>query len=343
MRRLQLGRSDLWATQVGFGGLPLQRLDASQAVQVVRHALDRGINFIDTARRYTVSEGYIGQALAGRRDQVILASKSPARDAADVRADVETSLRTLQVEHIDLYQLHAVSDEETYQRVMAPGGGLEGLRAAQEAGQIGEIGITSHSLEIACQAVATGLFCMVMIPFNFLTTDPAEQLLPLCRQHQTTLIAMKPMGGGIFQRADLALGYLAQFPDVLQLVGIERTEEVDEIVDLAGRGFPLGPAAQEEMAQLREELGTRFCRRCAYCLPCEEGVPIPDVLVFEAMWRRLPPERAFAMVEERMALAENCIACEACVARCPYHLPIPDLIQEQLALYRERLAAHTPG
>jgi len=340
VKRVRLGKSELWATEVGFGGLPLQRLEAAEAVRVVHHALDMGINYIDTARGYTTSEEQIGRGIASRRDEVILASKSPKRDAVGIRAALETSLRTLNVECIDLYQLHAVSDEDAYRQVMGPGGALEGLVAAREAGWIREIGLTSHSMEMARQAAATGLFRSVMYPFNFVTTEVEDQLLPLCREHQTTLIAMKPMGGGIFERADLALGYLGRFPDVIKLVGIEKVAEIDEIVHLAESGFPLSPEAEEEMARLRQDLGTAFCRRCGYCLPCEQDIPIPEVLIFHAMWRRLPAQRALKNAREAMEKAEACIACEECVARCPYSLPIPELIQEQLALYQERLATH---
>ncbi|NLE77142.1 MAG: aldo/keto reductase, partial [Chloroflexi bacterium] len=294
MKTFRLGRSDFQVTEVGFGALPLQRLHAAEAERVVRRALERGINFIDTARAYTVSEGYLAAALAGCRDQVVLATKTQKTDAAGAREHLETSLRTLQVETIDLYQLHGVNNRAAWDQATGPGGALEALAAAKQAGLIREIGLTSHSLEMALLAAESGLFCTIMYPFNFIMTDAAQRVIPACREKGATFIAMKPMGGGMFPRADVALSYFARFPDVLKLVGMEKVEEVDEVVELAEAGFPASADAQAEMVRQREALGTRFCRRCGYCLPCPQGIPIPLVMVFEAVWARLSPEQALA-------------------------------------------------
>ena len=258
-----------------------------------------------------------------------------------MRAELETSLRTLEVDTIDLYQMHNVGSLEAYEQVMGPGGALEELVSAREEGLIRAIGLTSHSLEMAQEAAACGQIDTLMFPFNFIMSHVAEQLLPLCRQHGVTLLAMKPMGGGVFERADVAFGYLGQFPDVVKLVGIERAEEIDEIIELAAGGFALSADLEAEMARLREELGTNFCRRCGYCLPCPQGIEIPGVLTFESAWRRMTPERTLRMFGPRLEKARDCVECRQCVERCPYDLAVPELLKEQLALYDQYFPAQT--
>jgi len=341
IKRLSLGSSDLRVTEVGIGSIPFQRLDTSEAVRLVNYGLDRGVNFIDSARGYGASEERIGRAIKGRRQEVVLASKSPARDAADMREALETSLRLLGVECIDLYQIHNASNDEAYEKAIGSGGALEALVAACEAGMVREIGLTSHSLDVALRAAESGHFSTIMYPLNFVAMEAVDRLIPLCQERGIVFIAMKPMAGGLLDRADLALGYLGQFPDAIKLVGIQKTDEIDEIVGLAERGFPLSPEAHVEMAQMRKELGTSFCRRCGYCLPCPEGINISSALSFAAMWRRVNVEKIIDRERDNMERARSCTACEECVARCPYTLPIPDLIREQLAFYESVVADYS--
>ena len=308
-RVLPLGGSGFRVTEIAFGGIPIRRLDAAEAVRVVQHCLDRGISFIDTARGYGASEELIGKAIRGRRDQVVLASKSHAQDAAGIRAELETSLRTLGIDCIDLYQLHNVSDDAQYEHLMGPGGAFEGVVKAQEIGLVREIGITSHSLRMALKAAKSGLFTSIMVPFNFISTEAAEHLIPLCEENSVAFLAMKPMGGGVLERADLAFGYLGQFPNTIKIVGIQKTEEIDEILELAEQGFRLSPQGELEIQQMRDGLGTRFCRRCGYCMPCDQGVPITSIMTFASIWQRLSSNAMLERSGEAMQKLDNCIEC----------------------------------
>jgi predicted aldo/keto reductase-like oxidoreductase len=341
MDHVRLGKTELEVSRVGFGGIPIQRLSEDEAVAVVRACLELGITFIDTAHGYTTSEERIGQAIAGRRDEIVLATKTPARDREGAQQQIELSLRRLGVERIDLIQLHGVSTYEAMEAVLGPGGALEALRAAHDRGQVDHIGFSSHSIEMAQEMIETGLFETVQFPFNFIATAAAEELVPLAQEHDMGFIAMKPMGGGLLERADLAFKYLFQFPQVVPDPGIERVEEMQQIVALAEEGAGLSSEDWVAIEDIRQDLGTRFCRRCNYCQPCTQGIPISGVLSYRSTWKRMPPESTLGEGWQRqMALAETCVECAECEERCPYDLPIRDLLKESVAFFNAELARY---
>jgi hypothetical protein len=334
MRTIRLGRTNLAVSEIGFGGIPIQRLSTQGAVEVVRRCLDLGVTFIDTAHGYTSSEERIGLAIAGRREGLVLATKSPARDGETMAQHLALSLQRLGVTHIDLYQFHGVSSPEDYDKVLAPGGALERAREAQASGRIGHIGVTTHSLPLGKDMVASGHFETIMIPFNVINSEPQEELLPLCRQHDVGLIAMKPMGGGMFFDARPAYYYLRQFPDVLPLVGIENVAEIEEFVALSQTPATLSARDLAEIARLRDELGKRFCRRCEYCQPCPQGIQISTVLSLRGFSRRFPEDRIFGEWGQGvMQIAATCQECGECESRCPYALSIRSLLKEAIAWF----------
>jgi predicted aldo/keto reductase-like oxidoreductase len=336
METIRLGKTGLMVTRLGFGGIPIQRLDEAGAVRVVRKCLEHGINFIDTAANYSTSEERVGRAIAGRRDGLIIATKTMQRTREGVEKELKRSLSRLGVDHIDLYQLHAVNTFDEYRQVTALGGAMEALREAYKSGLVKHVGCTSHSADVAKEAVKSGLFETLMFPLNFVACEAADELLPLCREHNVGFIAMKPIGGGMLDNAVIAVKYLLQYDDVLILAGIEKEEEIDEIAGVLA-GLPgLTDAERREMEWVRKELGTRFCRRCDYCKPCPEGVPISLVMITKSFLRRMPIERlATGWFADGMKDAENCTRCGECLSKCPYGLPIPDMIEENLALFKE--------
>jgi predicted aldo/keto reductase-like oxidoreductase len=337
MRTVRLGRSGLEVSAVGFGGIPIVPLSFDEGVAVVRYGADRGLTFFDTAKLYRDSEKKIGKALEPVRDRVVLATKTTSRDAEKVRRDVASSLANLRTDRIDLYQLHNVSSPAFLERVLADDGAYQALAEARSAGTVGAIGVTSHSLETAVQACRTGLFDTVQVPFNFIEQEAARELFTAARAENTGIIAMKPLGGGWLDNARLCFGFLQQYPDVVPIPGIVRTSEVDEIVSLYDAPVRLTEADEAEMERIRAELGPRFCHRCEYCMPCEQQIQIPAVLGFPTMVKRFGAETALAISEKAMQGAESCTACGQCIERCPYDLPIPELLQQNLALYREQV------
>ena len=341
MRTVELGKTGLMVSEVGFGGIPIQRLSEEGAIEVVRHCLDVGVTYIDTAHGYTTSEARIGKAIAGRRDGLVLATKSHGLDAETFTAEMEQSFASLGVEHIDLYQFHGVSSKEAYDKVSAPGGPLDVARAAQDAGRIGHLGVTSHNLDVSLMLAACGHFETLMFPFNLIMREPTEKLIPLCREQGVGFIAMKPMGGGMLEDAGPAFKYLRQVPGIEPLVGIQADAEIDEIVKLYEGPATLSDAERAEIERLRETLGTRFCRSCDYCQPCQQGIRISSVMRLKSHARRFSEERVFGeWGRSNVSLAETCVDCGECETRCPYELPIREVMRENMAWYGEQLALY---
>lgn len=337
MHQVRLGRTELMVSTVGFGGIPIQRLTEDGAVAVVRHCLDCGVNFIDTANGYTTSEERIGKAIEGRRDGLglVIATKSGARTGEGVREHLALSLERLGVETIDLYQFHGVSTLEDYRKTLAVGGPLDVVREAQAAGKVRHIGITSHSLETALEAVRSGHFETIMFPFNFVANEEAEKLIPVAKEHDVGFIAMKPLAGGMLENATIAFKYLRRFPDVIPVVGIQQTAEIDEIVSIMEGPAEMSASEKAEMAGIKEELGLRFCRRCGYCQPCPQGIAIPLVMTLQSFVKRMPLEHVLGGgVARAMEAAKKCIQCGECEKKCPYGLPIREMIEEALTLWR---------
>ncbi|UCH50796.1 MAG: aldo/keto reductase [Chloroflexota bacterium] len=338
MEKIRLGKTDMLVSRLGFGGIPIQRLSEDDAVAVVKRCLDLGITFLDTANGYTTSEERIGKAIAGRREEVVIATKSLSRKREGTEKHLNLSLERLNVKYIDLYQFHGISDEASLDMILAPDGPLAFAEKARDKGLIKHIGITSHQIDVAKEAVASDHFETIMFPFNFVTSEAADELIPLARKHDVGFIAMKPLAGGMIDNARIAFKYLFQFPDIVTIPGIERVSEIEEIVRVLADSKTVTAAEKKEMQKLKDELGTRFCHRCDYCQPCDEGIMISNVMAYPGLRRRIPPERLFGgpwgqMVEK----AATCTECGECEEKCPYDLPIRELLAEYVKEYRKDL------
>lgn len=335
MDTIRLGETDMMVSRLGFGGIPIQRVTEEDAVEVVRKCLELGITFIDTANAYSNSEERIGKAISGRRDQLIIATKSTSRDREGMENHLKQSLKQLGVESIDLYQFHAVNDFDAYNKILDPNGPMAVMQEAKRAGLVKHIGITSHSMDVAKEAVKSDHFETVMFPFNFVVSEAADELLPLAREHDVGFIGMKPLAGGMLDNVNIAFKYLLQFPDVVPIPGVQMTHEIDEIMQVLEGSWQMTEAEQKEMQRIREELGTRFCRRCDYCQPCTEGIPISMVMNIKGFLKRMPLERVFSgWIAAGMEKAVNCNKCGECEPRCPYNLPIMEMVEESSDLYQ---------
>jgi predicted aldo/keto reductase-like oxidoreductase len=331
MNRVVLGKTGIEAVRFGFGGIPIQRVSEREAVEVVLHALQKGMDFIDTSRMYTNSETRIGKALRETDKKVTVATKSFSRTADGILKDIETSLEQLQLDYIDLYQCHSVSNEEEYRTVTGPGGALKGLMRAKEQGIIGHAGITSHSLDLLEKAVDDGLFETIMVCYSFLEPAAADKVIPKAREKQIGILAMKPLSGGVIESPAAALKWVFRCPDVLVLAGVEKKE----YIDLNWEVFQGDPALTDEEQLAIERIGAefknKFCRRCDYCLPCPANIPIQFALGVQSMVRRMGTQiLQQPMFKGIWENARNCTECGDCMQRCPYELPIPDMIKENL-------------
>ena len=335
MEKVRLGRTEMMVTGLGFGGIPIQRVPEKEAIAVVNKCLDLGINFLDTANGYTTSEERIGRAIKGKREEIILATKSLARTREDIEKHLKLSLERLGTDYIDLYQLHNVSDAETLETVLDPNGPRAVIEDAKKAGVVKHIGITSHQVDVAKDIIKTDLFETIMFPFNFMVYEGNDELLSLARQHDVGFIAMKPLAGGMIDNATVAIKYLLQFPDIVLIPGIERVPEIEEIARVYEGPKELTAAEKQEMERIKEELGTKFCRRCDYCQPCTVGISISDVMAFPNLVKRLPPVRLYSgKFAESFEKAADCTDCGECEERCPYNLPIRDMMKEHLKMHR---------
>ncbi len=333
MKTTQLGRTGLEVSELGFGGIPILRLESGQAERILGKAFDLGITLYDTAHLYGDSEGKIGRALHGVRDQVVLASKTMKRDAAGAAEQLHNSLRELQTEWIDVFQCHQVSAESEWKEISGPSGALEALSKARDKGQVRFLGVSSHSQEMAVKLVQTGMFDTVQFPFNIIENEPREALFPAARDRGMGILAMKPFAGGVIDDARLAFAFLRQEPGIIPIPGFDSEAAVEEVVGLFERDNEVTNDDLRQMEELRNRLGNRFCRRCEYCLPCPNGVAIPTAMGYPILVSRMSPPTATAFAAKAMETVPLCADCEECLEKCPYNLPIPDMIKEHYAQY----------
>ena len=334
MRFQPLGNTGLKVSELGFGGIPILRLESNEAERIVRHAFDRGINFFDTANAYRDSEAKIGETFAGMRDRVIIATKTMRRDGKGALDNLEQSLRMLRTDYIDLYQFHQVAQENVWETICAPGGALEVLQKAKEAGKIRFLGITSHSRTMAIKLIQTGLFSTIQFPFNFIEEAASVDLHPEARRLGLGILAMKPFAGGMIDNATIAFKYLRQYPDVLPLPGFDSIAAIDEVVSFYEKANVVTVEDETKMAEYRRELGQQFCRRCEYCQPCPQGVMITPAMGYQVAARRMSPRVSVEFSREAMETVPRCIECGLCIQRCPYNLPIPTMLKKHYAMWQ---------
>jgi predicted aldo/keto reductase-like oxidoreductase len=321
-------------SRLAFGGIPIQRLSRQDGVRLVADILELGINFIDTAHSYGHSEELIGEAMRTvSRVSLVIATKSPASDRGGFLADLNESLRRLRTDYIDIFQFHGVSSREKMATVMGPGGALEGMEEGIRAGMIRFPAFSSHSLPIAAEMIRTGRFDAVQVPFNFVDSAAAEELIPLARRSDMGIIAMKPLGGGLLDDAQLCFRFLLQHPEVVPDPGIETLPQLQEIIGVMESGGPLSTEENRRIGQYREQLGREWCHRCEYCQPCPRHIFISAVLTAKSFTVRMPLEKVKSFVEAPMKAAQSCEECRQCVERCPYHLDIPVLLKKQRGIW----------
>ena len=328
-----LGKTGLKISRLGLGGIPIQKIDAEGTKPLIQKLMAQGVNYIDTARGYTVSEEYLGYALEGVRDRFVLATKSMARTKEAMQKDIAISLKNLRTDYIDLYQIHNPNANDLEQ-VMAPGGALEALKEAKSQGKIGHIGITLHSADLFRQAVELPWVETIMFPYNIVETQ-GEELIAKCAEKNIGFICMKPLAGGAIEDATTALRFVVSNPNVTVVIpGMADEAEIVQNVSAAADTAPLTAQEQEKVAEIRKFLGTNFCRRCNYCAPCTQGINIPAVFLFEGYYSRYNlKDWAVERYASLAKTASDCISCGACEARCPYQLPISQMMKNAASVF----------
>ncbi|KRQ87373.1 General stress protein 69 [Caloramator mitchellensis] len=322
-----LGRTNLMVSEVGFGGIPIQKLTQDEAAKVLIKAEEYGINFVDSARGYTCSEEYIGNALKGRRQKWIIATKSMARSYDDMKRDIETSLKNFRTDYIDIYQLHNIKEMSIYEQVLAEDGAYRALVEAKKQGKIGHIGITAHSLDVLKVAVESHYFETIMYPYNIIERQ-ATDVFKRAKEKDIGVIAMKPMAGGALSDGELAVKFILK-DDFISTV-IPGMASIEEVVENArASGAALKQSELELCDKIANEMDNNFCRRCGYCAPCPQNIDIPFSFILRSYHQNYDLK---GWAKERYAAlnghASDCRECGLCESKCPYNLPIRKMLKE---------------
>lgn len=338
MIKKYLGKTDILVNRVGLGGIPIQRVNEEDASDVINHALDLGVNFIDSARGYTISESYIGASLGNRRKDIYLATKSMARTYVQMQKDIETSLHNFQTDYIDLYQMHNVKSIEEFNIVIGEDGAYKALKEAKEKGLIKHIGITSHSQDFLTWLINSSycdLIETIQFPINFIE-DNGIELLKLAKEKGIGTIAMKPLGGGAIDKGSIAIKWLLNLECLdVAIPGIGSIAEADDIFSIKDLSF--SKEEIEYMNNLKESLQGDFCHRCGYCMPCTKGIDIPGTFTLERYYLYYGlKDWAETRYKNASVLPSACINCGACVKRCPYNLDIPNKLKKIVKLFEEK-------
>lgn len=332
MGKVRLGSTGIIVNKTGFGGLPIQRISDEAAEKLLWMAYDAGINFYDTGKTYSDSEVKLGRILSKVRNNVYIATKTPAKNAEDFWKDLEASLERLQTDYIDIYQFHNPPF------CPKPGDGTGLYEAALEAksqGKIKHIGISSHKIPIAEEVIASGLYEVLQFPFCYLVSEKDMEIVEACKKADIGFIAMKALAGGVINNAKAAYAFQEQYDHVVPVWGIQRESELQEFISYMNHP----PVMDEEMKAVIEndirELSGDFCRGCGYCLPCPAGIPINNCARMSLLLRRSSLQTFLGEVwQENMKKIENCINCGACASRCPYGLNPPEMLRRNYEDYK---------
>ena len=332
MKTVRLGRTNIVVNRNGFGALPVQRVDKDMAKIILRKAYDNGINFFDTARAYSDSEEKIGLALSDVRDKIYISTKTMATTVEGFWKDLETSLKMMKTDYIDIYQFHNPDF------CPKPGDGsmlYEAMLEAKKQGKIHYIGLTNHRLHIAKEAVESGLYDTLQFPFSYLASDKEEELVNLCKEKDIGFICMKALSGGLITRSDAAYAYLATFDNTLPIWGVQKESELDEFIEYNENPPKLTEEINKIIEHDRQELAGEFCRGCGYCMPCPMGIEINQCARMSLMLRRSPSAGWLnEHWQNEMKKIETCINCGQCKSKCPYNLNTPELLKKNYEDYK---------
>ena len=337
MEYTNLGNTGLKVSRLGFGGIPIQRITQEEATALIRKLPEYGINYIDTARGYTVSEEYLGIAMEGIRDKFVLATKSMARTREAMEKDIETSLKNLRTDHIDLYQVHNAPPAQM-NIVTGKGGALEALLEAKAAGKIGHIGITAHEISTFEMGLEMDWVKTIMFPYNFVELQAAD-LIRKCAEKGKGFICMKPLAGGAIENAPLAMRFIASNKDItVNIPGMANEDELKQNVAAACDPASLSEEELREVQNIRDTLGNQFCRRCNYCQPCTMGINISFCFTINGYLTRYGLKDWAIGRYKGMAVEPNaCIECGMCESRCPYHLPIIEMLKDVYSNFQKEI------
>lgn len=336
MKQITLGKTGITVPQNAFGALPIQRVSKEMAVKLLRRAYEGGMRFFDTARAYSDSEEKVGAAFDGMREKVFIATKTGAKTPEEFWNHLETSLRNLRTDYVDLYQFHCA--DQCYR----PGDGTgmyECMLEAKRQGKIRHIGITAHKLYIAEEIVESGLYETLQYPFSYLSSEREKQLVENCKKADMGFIAMKALAGGLINRSEAAMAFISQYDQVLPIWGIQKEKELEEWLGYMEETPGMTEEIKAFIEKEQQELTGEFCRGCGYCMPCPAGIQINQCARMSLMLRRAPSAAWLTPeMQAEMRKIEGCLECGQCMKKCPYELNTPELLKKNYEDYKRVLA-----
>lgn len=336
MREITLGSTGITVPQNGFGALPVQRVDQETAVKLLRKAYEGGMRFFDTARAYSDSEEKVGEAFEGIRENIYIATKTAAKTPEQFWEQLETSLKNLRTDYIDIYQFHCA--DQCY--VPGDGTGMyEAMLEAKAQGKIRHIGITAHKIGVAQESIKCGYYETLQFPFSYISTPQETELVKECKEHNMGFIAMKGLAGGLINQSKPAMAFMTQFDNVIPIWGIQREKELDEWLAFMDETPQMDDEITAYIEKEKQELVGDFCRGCGYCMPCPAGIMINQCARMSLMLRRAPSKAWLTpQMQAEMKKIEGCKRCGACKKKCPYELDTPTLLEKNYEDYKKVLA-----
>ncbi len=353
MQKRSFGRTGLETSLLGFGGFHLLEIPVSEAAYLLNTYLDAGGNYIETAASYGkgASESKIGLSVAHRRSDYILVTKTGERRQQGCLDSIDQSLERLKTDHVDVLLMHGVGTREDLQTILGPDGALEGAAKAIAAGKVGYVGLSMHGQpDVLIEALQAYDFSAVMSTINYYDRfnfpKIEEVLLPLANRQNTAVILMKPVADGLLWRsAAPAFRYAFSQPVSVVVAGINNREMLADDLAFAESFVPMSESEKETLFKDAIELGAYVCRQCGLCMPCPEGIDIPEIFKLEGWFDRQMADgivtnaaeyalkerlrfwfnnrdRAMDEYRELPVKADACTNCGLCSPRCPYGIDI---------------------
>lgn len=325
----KLGKTNLEVFELGCGGIPVQRTPIEEVKKMIEAMIDCNMNFIDSARGYSNSEELFGEALVGKREKFIIATKSMSRNYEGMKRDIEISLKNFKTNYIDIYQLHNVSENDDYT------GAYKALVEAKKQGKIKHIGITTHSLSVLKRTVDENVFETIQFPYNIIETQ-GEEIFKIANKKDIGIIIMKPLGGGAIDCVESALKFLMRNKDISVIIpGMESVSQIYDNYSYIHKEETFQDKVNEK--EIINDLKNDFCRRCGYCMPCKKGINIPFSFLCEGYYKRYNlKEWAISRYNSMPIKPSVCVECGECEFKCPYHLPIRKKLKEVVKIMEEK-------
>ncbi len=317
-----------------------------------KRALELGVTYFDTARIYGNVEEKLGMALEDVRDNVVIATKTHHLFDPDAcRVGLKQSLHNLRTDRVDIVIVQHIDNEKTLEQFLGEGTAMSVLKEARSQGKLNFIGLSGHKPRVLAEAIRTGEFDMILVPFNIINREAAEEVLPLAKKLDIGVAAIKAFGGPDqrfvqcelakivpekaefnhilgegFTRTQRCLTYVLSHDVSTVVCGWSTVENVESAAKVASDFTGL---TEKEKAELRfgEFPPAPYCRDCGLCRGCPEGLRVPLILTLDRYYTYYGIRDWSREVYERQAVkVDNCTKCGKCESKCPYELAVMEML-----------------